>query len=107
MPTVSGIRRKPAYGGAEISLFSVNNSVSQSGTFGSAEGMVSYHWSLSWDDSGFTGNPGDWYAGPENGIIHIDNGASDLEGLPNSLYGVIAEYRIEAGKTNCTTYVQV
>ena len=103
MPTVSGIRRKPAYGGAEISLFSINNSVSQSGTFGSAEGMVSYHWSLSWDESGFSGVVGDWYVGPPNYNV---TKAGDLEGLSDLHYGAIAEYRVNANHTNCTTYEQ-
>ena len=111
MPTESGVIRKPAYGGAEISLFSVRNSSSQSGTGGTSGSVTNtYVWSLYWDNSsGFIG--GGWSVSiPFWGehlftLQEVENAAaegSDL--LANVAEAVAADATFNA---SCATYEQV
>lgn len=101
MPTESGVIRKPAYGGAEISLFSVDNSASQSGSIsGSQETIIT--WSISWTENGFTDRG--WYY--EIHGIHIPiGGAAEFVQMSVANKASAAEYW-STRRPECASYVE-
>lgn len=97
MPSEGGVTKgKVPYMGMEISLYSTENSTSQSSGMGWAEGEVYYRWTLEWDESGFTSKG--WDGGPGIDVDYVTIGTVFAE-----TKAAIARYRSQ-NQMSCATY---
>ena len=93
MPSLSGVTKKPTYGEAEISLFSINNLNSQSGGNLSGSSQTIIAWSLNWTSNGFIDQGWETYDSLTNTISTITEAM--LLSMPEPAQMTVAYYRVK------------